>query len=99
MGKEDMVKWRSNKGNLVKFNVNRAWKDLRSQEEKVPWNKVVWFSNLIPWHAFIVWLMIHERLPTQDRVLKWHPDKGMKCALCGEVSDSHKHLFFKCNYS
>ena len=63
-GKEDMVKWRSNKGNLVKFSVNRAWKDLRSQEVKIPWDKVVWFSNFIPRHAFIVWLMIHERLPT-----------------------------------
>ena len=43
--------------------------------------------------------MIYERLPTQDRVLKWHSDKSMKCALCEEINDSHEHLFFHCKYS
>ena len=23
----------------------------------------------------------------------------MKCSLCGVVSDSHSHLFFRCNYA
>ena len=42
---------------------------------------------------------MHERLPTQERIIKWHPDKNMKCSLCGKVTDCHDHLFFKCNYS
>lgn len=97
--KDDMVKWKSKHGNLVKFSTNRMWKYMMSSETEVNWYKVVWFSNFIPRHAFILWLLIHERLPTQDIIIKWNPDKNMKCSLCGKVTDSHDHLFFKCNYS
>lgn len=97
--KIDEVKWVSNQENIVKFSVNRAWKDMCDQEEKMEWNKVVWFSNMIPRHAFILWLLIHEKLPTRDRIIRWYPNKSMSCSLCGEVNDSHEHLFFKCKYS
>ncbi|GJU96970.1 RNA-directed DNA polymerase, eukaryota, reverse transcriptase zinc-binding domain protein [Tanacetum coccineum] len=44
-------------------------------------------------------LLIHERLPTQDRLSKWYPNRVMKCAMYFEIQDSHRHLFFKCQYS
>ncbi|GJY50707.1 reverse transcriptase zinc-binding domain-containing protein [Tanacetum coccineum] len=75
------------------------WEDLRDQGNKVDWYEVVWFSNFIPRHAFILWLLVNERLPTQDRLSKWYPNKEMKCALCSTMQDSHQHLFFKCQYS
>ncbi|GJX09125.1 reverse transcriptase zinc-binding domain-containing protein [Tanacetum coccineum] len=84
---------------MVKFSVNRAWKDLSENHDKVAWYNVVWFSNMIPRHAFIVWLLIHGRLPTQDRISKWYPNRSMKCSLCCEEMDSHDHLFFKCKYA
>ncbi|GKD29653.1 reverse transcriptase zinc-binding domain-containing protein, partial [Tanacetum coccineum] len=98
-GKNDVVRWQSNDKNMVNFSVNRAWKDLSGQYEKVPWYNVVWFSNMIPRHAFIVWLLMLGRLPTQDMISKWHPNKDMKCTLCNEEMDSHHHLFFKCKYT
>ncbi|GKD45073.1 RNA-directed DNA polymerase, eukaryota, reverse transcriptase zinc-binding domain protein [Tanacetum coccineum] len=66
-GKNDVVRWQSNDKNMVNFSVNRAWKDLSGQYEKVPWYIVVWFSNMIPRHAFIVWLLMLGRLPTCKR--------------------------------
>ncbi|GKD85226.1 reverse transcriptase zinc-binding domain-containing protein [Tanacetum coccineum] len=41
---------------------------------------------------------MHRRLPTQDRISKWWPNKNLKCSLCSEETDSHEHLFFKCKY-
>lgn len=97
--KHDEMKWLHKKKSLVKFSISKAWKDLGVQGEVVPWCKVVWFSNLIPKHAFILWLLMNERLSTQDRLLKWYPSMSMSCPLCNNGHDSHDHLFFKCNYS
>lgn len=97
--KNDEVKWVRNQNYIVNFSISRVWKDMCDQGEKVEWSKVVWFSNMIPRHAFILWLLIHEKLPTQDMIIKWYPNKSMTCSLCGEVNDSHEHLFFKCKYS
>ncbi|PWA57893.1 reverse transcriptase domain, Reverse transcriptase zinc-binding domain protein [Artemisia annua] len=52
--KADEVKWRSTKKNLVKFRMNKVWKYMREHDEKVVWYNVVWFSNSIPRHAFIL---------------------------------------------
>nr|GEV87505.1 hypothetical protein [Tanacetum cinerariifolium] len=38
------------------------------------------------------------RLQTQDRMMKWSSDM-LLCPLCDKVSDSHDHLFFKCDFS
>ncbi|GJV37749.1 RNA-directed DNA polymerase, eukaryota, reverse transcriptase zinc-binding domain protein [Tanacetum coccineum] len=48
-----------------------------NQGSKVDWHDVVWYSNFIPRHAFIQWLLVHVRLPTQDRLAKWYPNKNI----------------------
>nr|GEX09581.1 hypothetical protein [Tanacetum cinerariifolium] len=95
----DKVRWLSKDNNMVNFSIQRVWKDLRHQHEKVSWYIVVWFTYMIPRHAFIVWLMMYERLHTQDRIAKWYPNKNMKCSLCNEEIDSHDHLFINCKYA
>ncbi|GJW65681.1 RNA-directed DNA polymerase, eukaryota, reverse transcriptase zinc-binding domain protein [Tanacetum coccineum] len=48
----------------------------------------------IPKHSFVLWLAVHKRLSTQDRLVTWYPGKQMSCGLCKKVMDSHNHLFF-----
>ncbi|GKD72578.1 RNA-directed DNA polymerase, eukaryota, reverse transcriptase zinc-binding domain protein, partial [Tanacetum coccineum] len=97
--KQDSVMWLSNEQRVVKFSINKVWGDISSQENKVDWHDVVWFPNAIPRHAFILWMLVHERLPTQDRLAKWYPNRVIKCVMCLQEQDSHQHLFFNCPYS
>ncbi|GJT22444.1 hypothetical protein Tco_0892381 [Tanacetum coccineum] len=62
--KNDVVRWQSQDKNMVNFSINRAWKDLSENYGKVDWCNVVWFSNMIPRHAFIVYdeMDSHEHL-------------------------------------
>ncbi|XP_071704859.1 uncharacterized protein [Rutidosis leptorrhynchoides] len=62
---------------------------------------MVWFSQCILRHAFVVWLLMGERLKTQDRLKSWevHHGSSLLCPLCNSVQDSHEHLFFACSYS
>lgn len=52
------------------------------------------FPKAIPKHAFIDWLVIHNRLSTKSRVLKRDINVDLKCAICSLKVESHEHLFF-----
>ncbi|KAF4400478.1 hypothetical protein G4B88_023271 [Cannabis sativa] len=52
-----------------------------------------------PKHRMIAWLAMWERLPTRDRLLKFGCIKENYYMICYSETESHEHLFFKCNYS
>ncbi|GJR25721.1 hypothetical protein Tco_1101953 [Tanacetum coccineum] len=49
---------------------------IRHRKQQIDWYAVVWFPFCIPRHAFNLWLVIKQKLKTQDKVASW------------EVSDS-----------
>ncbi|GKE02345.1 putative reverse transcriptase domain-containing protein, partial [Tanacetum coccineum] len=98
-GKKDKVFWKTVSGRLKDFSVYIVWNDLRVCSETVPWAKLVWFSQCIPRHAFMVCLVIHGRLKTQNLMGIWEKNGDMRCVFCKNVSDSHDHLFFECEFS
>nr|GEX77632.1 hypothetical protein [Tanacetum cinerariifolium] len=96
---EDKLMWRNNNGDIMEFASGKVWKDLRCLNRKVNWWKVVWFPQNIPRQAFVLWLAVKGKLVTQDKLSLWHPDKDWKCSLCMKIEDSHRHLFFECDFS
>ncbi|CAH1453519.1 unnamed protein product [Lactuca virosa] len=68
INKDDGVYWWDLEGRKVKFSRTQVWKDIRIASPVVSWYKVVWFKLNIPSHAFILWLAIHDRLMTQERM-------------------------------
>ncbi|XP_071696405.1 uncharacterized protein [Rutidosis leptorrhynchoides] len=97
-GRDD-YKWITNDGKKVNFSTVQVWLDFRINRNLVGWHHVVWFRYMEPKHAFILWLVMLNRLNTQDRIQKWLPNQVLKCSLCEKVSDYVEHLFFKCDYS
>ncbi|GKF28998.1 putative RNA-directed DNA polymerase, partial [Tanacetum coccineum] len=67
-GKKDKVVWKSNKGRHYDFSVSRVWEDIRKGGSLVPWSNLVWFSQCIPRHSFMLWLAIHRKLKTHDNL-------------------------------
>ncbi|GJU35720.1 RNA-directed DNA polymerase, eukaryota, reverse transcriptase zinc-binding domain protein, partial [Tanacetum coccineum] len=98
-GKKDKVFWRTKLGRYKDFSVSTVWNDIRECSVIVPWVKLVWFSQCIPRHAFMVWLAFHGRLKTQDLMGVWEKKDDMRCVFCKNVPDSHDHLFFECSFS
>ncbi|GJY77568.1 RNA-directed DNA polymerase, eukaryota, reverse transcriptase zinc-binding domain protein [Tanacetum coccineum] len=96
---EDTALWKTKCDKKVKFSTKSVWEDFREDDNEVQWNKLVWFTQCIPSHMFIVWMAINERLQTQDRIMKWKNDTNMRCSLCKKCSDLHDHLFFQCQFS
>ncbi|GJT80580.1 RNA-directed DNA polymerase, eukaryota, reverse transcriptase zinc-binding domain protein [Tanacetum coccineum] len=96
---KDKLMWCSSNGIIKSFSSSQVWKDIRILNEKMPWWKVIWFPQYIPRHAFVLWMASKGKLVTQDKLSKWYPNKDWKCPFCLQIKDSHKHLFFECEYS
>ncbi|GJR10933.1 retrovirus-related pol polyprotein from transposon TNT 1-94 [Tanacetum coccineum] len=97
--KEDKVLWVTNAGKKVVFTTKQAWEDLRVNWPSVNWSHIIWFNQLIPRQAFILWMAVQNRLLTQDKVEKWNHNGDIKCGFCKQCRDSSPHLFFQCDFS
>ncbi|XP_071686882.1 uncharacterized protein [Rutidosis leptorrhynchoides] len=53
----DVIKWKGVDSCLQNFSVANAYEDIHPKGIKFIWFRVVWFSQRIPRHAFIVWLL------------------------------------------
>ncbi|GKB51917.1 reverse transcriptase zinc-binding domain-containing protein [Tanacetum coccineum] len=98
-GVNDKVMWRDDDNKLVPFHIKHVMEVINPSTEKVKWHKLVWFKQCIPKHSFCLWLAMIGRLLTQDRIMACGTHSGLLCPLCNKENDSHKHLFFSCNYS
>ncbi|KAJ0431881.1 putative RNA-directed DNA polymerase [Helianthus annuus] len=100
----DRFRWKDWEGKLQRFCSWEAWNNLRYKENKVVWVNSVWFSQCIPRHSFHLWLVIKNKLRTQDRMAEWEAGSAtnlrlMCCPLCRYDRDSRDHLFFECSYA
>ncbi|GJW21777.1 putative gag-pol polyprotein [Tanacetum coccineum] len=101
---DDLIVWRNVHGVFHRFTVAGAWDSLRLRADIVDWYHVVWFPHCIPRHALHMWLVIKEKLKTQDRMRQWDVGPNidlnlLRCPLCELVPDSHSHLFFECSFA
>ena len=57
------------------------------------------FPLNIPWHSFIGWLAIKNKLPTKERMLKWGFTVEGNCGFCRNSLETRNHIFFDCSFS
>ncbi|XP_022030707.1 uncharacterized protein LOC110931630 [Helianthus annuus] len=101
--KPDRLLWRDGTDKFD-FSSSGVWHSIRHKDPEVNWCNIVWFSQCIPRHAFMMWLVMKGKLLTQDKILNWELSRRknmnmMCCLLCYKNFDSHAHLFFECEYS
>ncbi|GKE00653.1 hypothetical protein Tco_1388636 [Tanacetum coccineum] len=101
---DDVIVWRDIRGVFQRFSIAGAWDSLRLRADVIDWYHVVWFPHCIPRHASHLWLVIKEKLKTQDRLRQWDVGPSidlnlLRCPLCDMVPDSHSYLFFECSFA
>ena len=94
--REDTISWALTSSGV--FTVTSAWNQIRPRMQVVDWHTSVWFPQGIRRHAFIVWLVIHDRLDTQDKLLKWGLINSMSYVFCRANVEDRNHLFFGCHF-
>ncbi|GJU83480.1 reverse transcriptase domain, reverse transcriptase zinc-binding domain protein [Tanacetum coccineum] len=101
---DDVILWQNRDGVLRSFSVACVWDTIWSRADMVQWYNVVWFLHCIPRHAIHMWLVVQQKLKTQDRLRQWDVGPSidlnlLRCPLFDLVPDSHDHLFFECSFS
>ncbi|GKA17314.1 taxadiene 5-alpha hydroxylase [Tanacetum coccineum] len=71
---EDKLWWKDLDGKLRSIAVSHVWQAIRPRSNSIDWLDVVWFSQSIPRNAFLIWLLMGERLKTQDKLRAWDVD-------------------------
>nr|GEY42926.1 hypothetical protein [Tanacetum cinerariifolium] len=97
----DSLEWRCIDGMGKPFSVHNVWDSIHPRDNLVSWCDLVWFHACIQRHAFKMWLILKQRLRTQDCLRSWEVDSDLAvvCPLCETQPDSHEHLFFDCPFS
>ncbi|XP_024961484.1 uncharacterized protein LOC112501936 [Cynara cardunculus var. scolymus] len=95
----DKLLWRTRDGWLTPFSIYEVWLSLCPNEPDVSWHHLVWFSQNIPRHAFILWVALKQRLKMHDKLRFWEGHSNLSCAFCHNGPDSYSHLFFECPFS
>ncbi|XP_028090361.1 uncharacterized protein LOC114290624 [Camellia sinensis] len=81
------------------FSIHSAWNHWRRSFGRVVWHKLLWGPHRIPKVNFIVWVAIHNRLYTGDRLMLFGLAPHSQCPFCLDPGESHSHLFFKCSFT
>ncbi|XP_022019065.1 uncharacterized protein LOC110919095 [Helianthus annuus] len=103
-GMVDRTVWKDLDGNMCSFSSSEVWHAVRSRHDQVLWGDGIWFSQCIPRHSFHLWLVVKNKLKTQDRLAVWEAGSAtnlnlMCCPLCRTNRDSRDHLFFQCSFA
>ncbi|GJW77227.1 reverse transcriptase domain, reverse transcriptase zinc-binding domain protein [Tanacetum coccineum] len=78
---DDVILRRDRDGLLRPFSVACVWDTIRSRVDMVNWYNVVRFSHYIPRHAIHIWLVIQQKLKTQDGLRQWDSKVRVLCGM------------------
>ncbi|XP_060965356.1 uncharacterized protein LOC133034315 [Cannabis sativa] len=79
-----------------KFSIAAGYRMLAPSLTKSLWSKEVWARLTLPKHSFILWLAMHGRLKTKDRLFSMGIQLG-EGPHCKEGKETAQHLFFECS--
>ncbi|XP_021843682.2 uncharacterized protein [Spinacia oleracea] len=74
------------------YSIKKMYLCLLGQFPKVQWRRVVCNNFASPKSLFILWLAVHGRLSTKDRLMQWGIATDGVCSLCGVDPESVQHL-------
>ncbi|XP_058782945.1 uncharacterized protein LOC131657578 [Vicia villosa] len=76
-----------------------AYKFKASPSIKLPWPAIVWHNDIAPSKSFLVWRLIHGKIPTDEAFQSRGFSLCSRCSLCNLQSESTSHIFFHCRFA
>lgn len=96
---EDYSIWVINDVVHEEFTSSKTQDVLRPRGDTKDWYASVWFKGCVPNHAFNMWILTLNRLPTRVRLASWGLNVTTNCCLCSREEENRDHLLLSCEYS
>lgn len=84
---------------MDQYFVKLVYEKLRGDYTGVIWDTVVWNRLSIPKHGLISSLAVQNKLQTTSKLAQFGMSANDTCLICGSHSETHQHLFLKCQFS
>ncbi|XP_016507579.1 uncharacterized protein LOC107825262 [Nicotiana tabacum] len=82
-------------GSLIK----QMYLKLIGDNERIPWKTLRFGDDTRPKAQFTVWLQMHGKLMTVDRLASWGINIDPICNLCNSYSETRNHVFMEYPFS
>lgn len=63
------------------------------------WGKLIWSKSIPPSKSFLLWRLLHNKIPTDDQLWARGCHIVSMCCLCGRSYETTHHVFFSCDYA
>ncbi|KAL0907108.1 hypothetical protein M5K25_025651 [Dendrobium thyrsiflorum] len=91
----EIFAWEGSSNFQFNFFMTQFYTGLR----EVTWHNFVWFKNNALRLSAYTWMAVLGKLKTADVLLSRAIPVNLECSFCMQAPESHKHLFFECEYS
>ncbi|XP_070055311.1 uncharacterized protein [Nicotiana tomentosiformis] len=79
--------------------IRQIYLHLLGDYNRVEWKSLIFNNTARPKAKFIIWLMMHGRLTTCDRLSSWKIIVDTQCVMCRKQVETRDHLFVQCEYT
>jgi hypothetical protein len=69
------------------------------QFQDLQWAKLIWSPDIPPSKSLLVWRLMHDKVPTDEHLLRKGCYMPLICSLCFKQVESSFHLFFDCEFA
>ena len=63
------------------------------------WGKSIWATYIPPSHSFLLWRILHDKLPTEEAIASRGVHLPSCCKLCFNAPKSIVHIFLECSFA
>lgn len=79
--------------------LNDAYSFKKHQNPKLHWAKIIWSRDVPPSKSLLVWRLMWDKLPIDEKLSQRGCCLPFMCSLCGSQIETTFHLFFECIYA
>lgn len=94
---EDQAVWNDADYDVLTF--KEAFNFIKPDGQCTHWGRIIWSNNIPPSKSFLIWRLIHNKMPKDENLrLRDYVTISM-CSLCGESEETSKHLLLQCEFA
>jgi hypothetical protein len=93
----DKLIWKHNSSG--ELSMKDAYEFKRVKSPKKSWAKIIWCKDIPPSKSLLVWRLMLDKVPTDDKLMERGCCLPSMCSLCNSTVESTFHLFFTCRFA
>lgn len=94
---KDQIVWSKSDSGCLSF--KDAYSHSNPAGNLIAWSKLIWKNCIPPSKSFIMWMILQNRMPTDEN--PWARGRMVVsvCSLCGNAAETTEHLFLSCLFA